>query len=94
MPGLKTLIALAAAGFALAAPGAENPTRSLNKRAAPAIGAGFTAQQTQQLRDAFADAQELASYAIGGFAQTDAIYAKYFDPANRTLVNGEYITSS
>jgi hypothetical protein len=72
-----------------AAPVRSIPTRSLNKRATPIIGPGFTAQETQQLLDAHRDAMQLASYAVS-FTNVDSILNKYFNTGDRQTVIGQF----
>jgi len=79
------LIVIYLSTFILAAPA---PTRSLEKRTPPSIASGFTPQQTTQINDAFSDALELCNYVLtipSGIV--DPIFAKYFNPGDRDLVN-------
>ncbi|KAI9667809.1 MAG: hypothetical protein M1821_000628 [Bathelium mastoideum] len=72
----------------LAAPSKGKTTRTIQKRAAPSIASGFTAQQTTQLTDAFTDALELASYVAT--ASQDAVFAKYFNIGDKDTVNNVF----
>ncbi|EGP91980.1 uncharacterized protein MYCGRDRAFT_90041 [Zymoseptoria tritici IPO323] len=53
---------------------------------------GFTAQQTQQLTDAFADAMELAGYVRSPATATKVgqIFEHYFNPVDRKMVDNVY----
>jgi hypothetical protein len=83
------IIATLAAG-AFAAPVRPTSVRSLDKRANPTIGPGFTPQETTQLNDAFRDALQLASYVVSTPASNvDPILTKYFNMGDRQTVIGK-----
>jgi len=66
------------------------PTRSLERRAAPNVAAGFTAPQTSQILNAFSNALELASYAVNSPAEdVDSVLVHYFDRSDRHKVIGK-----
>lgn len=63
------------------------PTRTIEKRASPQIASGFTAQESTQLKDAFSNALQLASYVkTSPDWRIDPILKKYFDPKDKDLV--------
>lgn len=64
------------------------PSRSVQNRATPTIGNGFTAQETVQILDGLKDAFTLASYGIHNFPAS--VYVKYFEPADVELVLGKF----
>lgn len=71
------------------------PTRSLERRAAPRIAAGFAAQQTSQILNAFSNALELASYAVNSPAEdVNSILVHYFDRTDRHKVIGKTLKSA
>ena len=89
LPTIFLTLTAAVAGI-IAAPVRSIPTRSLNKRATPIIGPGFTAQETQQLLEAHRDAMQLASYAVS-FTNVDSILNKYFKPGDHQTVIGQFL---
>lgn len=94
MLSASVLLTALFAASTLTAP-ALKPTPSIQKRTPPRIASGFTAQQTTQITDAFRDALELSSYVlVTSSPVVDPIFAKYFNPADHDLVNGECLLAS
>lgn len=76
--------------FVFAAPLEANVSHSLEKRANPRIGTGFSRQEVRQIQDGFQDAVRLAEYVV--FAPSDIfdpIFVKYFDIRDRRKVTGK-----
>lgn len=78
--------------YVYAAPLEANTSHSLEKRANPRIGPGFSRQEVRQISDGFQDAIRLAQYVV--FAPSDIfdpIFVKYFDIRDRRKVTGKQI---
>ncbi|KAF4445781.1 Metallopeptidase, catalytic domain [Fusarium austroafricanum] len=77
--------------FALGSPTPQSSkfsdSLSLEERDPPVIGKGISKQHKKQLRDAARDTLQLATFALMPSPLADEIFAKWFDPRDRNIVN-------
>jgi hypothetical protein len=60
---------------------------TLDKRDPPIIGEGLSEQEKKQAKDGARDALQLAYYALTPGSRADEIFAKWFNPDDREIVN-------